>query len=274
MMRPLVLLLMSMLMAGPGHAAVKPLPPPKPLAPAPAQATEMLSGMSYVVLKPSAAPAKTVTAEFAEFRLDAWSADGITRFNSQQDGVVMKPVRPLAQAWPALARAILVTPIGETRRWWISAERMQPSYPGAPALPHVFDLTVIGNADPVPVPKDVGAPPPDVTVTASGLAYKVIKRGKGSTHPLPGDTIEIDYSGWTRDGKLFDSSILRGEHTRFPLRNLIKGWLEGIPLMSPGDSFRFWIPGHMAYDGSSDPNGPKGMLVFDVTLYSFEPGQP
>jgi len=273
-MRCLALIIFSMLVANHALAEVRPLPAPKSLAQAPAQATEMLAGMSYLVIKPSATPASTITAEYAEFRLSAWTADGNTRFNSQQDGNLVKPVRQLAQSWPALARAILVTPIGETRRWWISAERMQPSYRGAPMQSHVLELTVIGNADPVPTPKDVGAPPPDVEVTASGLAYKVLKRGKSNSHPSPDSTIEIDYSGWTRDGKLFDSSILRGEHTRFPLTQLIRGWQEGILLMSPGDSFRFWIPGHLAYDGSNDLSSPRGMLVFDITLYGFEPGSP
>lgn len=273
-MRWLNTFVLSLCISSQAWAAAQPLPAPKPLDQPPPQATEMLSGMSYLVLKPATAPAATITSDFAEFRLDAWSADGVTRFNGKQDGPQTKPIRQLGQAWPALARAILVTPIGETRRWWISAERMQPAYPGAPAQPHVFDLTVIGNADPVPVPKDVGAPPPDVEVTASGLAYKVLKRGKGSSHPAPTDTIEIDYSGWTRDGRLFDSSVLRGERARFPLKQLILGWQEGVLLMSPGDTFRFWIPGRLAYDGSHDPSRPSGMLVFDVTLHGFGPGEP
>ena len=56
----------------------------------------------------------------------------------------------------------------------------------------------------------------------------------------------------------------------FPLNRLISGWQEGVPLMSRGDTFRFWIPGHLGYDGApSSPNAPRGTLVFDITLYDF-----
>ena len=86
--------------------------------------------------------------------------------------------------------------------------------------------------------------------------------------------IEIDYSGWTPDGRLFDSSVTRGEKALFQLRQLIAGWQEGVRLMSRGDTYRFWIPGHLAYDSQPGGNSPKGMLVFDITLYDFSAGTP
>jgi FKBP-type peptidyl-prolyl cis-trans isomerase len=56
----------------------------------------------------------------------------------------------------------------------------------------------------------------------------------------------------------------------FPLQQLIPGWQEGLQLMAPGDTFRFWIPGPLAYDTPmAAPNTPKGTLVFDVTLFAF-----
>lgn len=267
------LLAMALLATASGSAAPARTPPHPPTSP-PANAVEIVSGLHYVVLKPAKAPAATVSADFVEYRLSAWSADGVLRIDGAREGVQTRPLKQLVRGWPGFARALLVTPIGETRRWWISAERMLPAYKDAPAQAHVLELTVIGNADPVPTPKDVGAPPPDVQVTASGLAYKVIKRGKPGAHPVLASTVELDYSGWTRDGQLFDSSVLRGERARFPLQGLIAGWQEGLQLMSIGDTFRFWIPGHLAYDGVEQPGTPKGMLVFDVTLYGFETPTP
>src|SRR5690606_5824807 len=127
---------------------------------------------------------------------------------------------------PALARALMVTPIGETRRWWIQPERLAPGYPGMPALPHVIDLSVIGEADPLKAPPDVAAVPADAQRSASGLAWKVLRRGDGGGHPAPDALIEIDYTGWTTDGRVFDSSLRTGAHAFFPLRNLIAGWQE------------------------------------------------
>ena len=62
---------------------------------------------------------------------------------------------------------------------------------------------------------------------------------------------------------MFDSSVTRGKPAEFPLRGVIAGWTDAIPVMSVGDKVRFWIPEELAYKGSP---GPQGMLVFDVEL--------
>jgi peptidylprolyl isomerase len=84
--------------------------------------------------------------------------------------------------------------------------------------------------------------------------------------------VRVHYSGWTTAGKLFDSSVARGEPTDFPLNGVIKGWTEGVRLMVVGDKTRFWIPGELAYGNSpSRPGVPSGMLVFDIELLEILP---
>lgn len=122
-------------------------------------------------------------------------------------------------------------------------------------------------------PDNLRLPPADAVRTASGLRYVILKRGKAGAHPLPSSTIVIDYTGWDFQGRVFDSSLSRPQPSRFPLTGLIKGWQEGVLLMSPGDTFRFWIPGNLAYDGSPGGDTPKGKLVFDITLHSFDGGE-
>jgi hypothetical protein len=266
----------AMILAGVLSAAahaVAPLPAPKPLQAPPANATETASGMAYVVLKTGADPNRTVRGEFIEYRADVWSADGVTRANSRESGPVIGSVRRLATEQPGLARAILTTPVGETRRWWIAAERLLPGYAGMPALPHVIDLTVLGEKSPVQTPDQL-TPPADALRTSSGLAYKILKKGPGGERPTRSSTVVIDYSGWDGQGRLFDSSVTRGERASLPLQHLIPGWQEGVPLMARGDSFRFWIPGHLAYDTQPGNSSPKGMLVFDITLYDFSNDPP
>ena len=115
-------------------------------------------------------------------------------------------------------------------------------------------------------PKDVAAAPADAETTASGLASKLLAKGTGETKPKATDLVTVHYSGWTTDGKLFDSSVKRGEPTSFPLNGVIAGWTEGLQLMVVGEKRRFWIPAKMAY-GESPPAGyPAGTLVFDVEL--------
>ncbi|WP_199589864.1 FKBP-type peptidyl-prolyl cis-trans isomerase [Lujinxingia litoralis] len=120
------------------------------------------------------------------------------------------------------------------------------------------------NEDPLAAPADVAAPPADAEVTSSGLASKVLKPGSGTTHPTATSTVKAHYTGWTTDGKMFDSSVKRGQPLTMPLDRVIAGWTEGVQLMVEGEKRRFWIPQDLAYRGA--PGAPAGMLVFDVEL--------
>lgn len=120
----------------------------------------------------------------------------------------------------------------------------------------------------ITVPSDVAAPPSDAKTTESGLAYKVLKTGSGTIHPTIQDTVEVHYSGWTTDGKMFDSSVERGTTAKLPLSRVIPGWTEGLQLMVEGEKTRFWIPKTLAYN--DQPGRPAGMLVFDVELFDIK----
>ncbi|WP_460453324.1 FKBP-type peptidyl-prolyl cis-trans isomerase [Arenimonas aestuarii] len=257
------------LLSGGALAKVASLPAPAPLDAPPPEATGTATGIAYRVLKAAPDPSAFVREPVIAYRLDGWSADGVTRFNARQSGTTTAPIRELVRSQPGLARALLTTPVGETRRWWFSAAAMAPGYPGMPALAHVLDVTVIGGSDPTKAPPDVAAAPDDVVRTASGLAYKVLARGQGGTRPAPGDIVMVHYTGWTPDGRVFDSSIARGSRVSLPLDRLIPGWQEGLLLMARGDTFRFWVPGALAYDSAPVPGAPMGRLVFDITLYGF-----
>ena len=104
-------------------------------------------------------------------------------------------------------------------------------------------------------PSDVKAPPADAKKTASGLAYKLLKQGTGGRHPKSSSQVTVHYTGWTTDGKMFDSSVVRGEPATFPLDGVIPGWTEGLQLMFEGEKTRFWIPENLAYKGKSAPYG-------------------
>lgn len=118
-------------------------------------------------------------------------------------------------------------------------------------------------ARPAPAPADVAAPPADAEKTASGLASKVLTPGSG-TKPAATDEVVVHYTGWTTDGKMFDSSYVRGRASKFVLNRVIAGWTEGVQLMGVGEKRRLWIPEALAYKGREDR--PKGMLVFDIEL--------
>jgi FKBP-type peptidyl-prolyl cis-trans isomerase len=128
----------------------------------------------------------------------------------------------------------------------------------------------------LPAPPDVAAPPADATRTASGLASKVLAPGTGTDHPGQNDSVKVNYSGWTTDGKAFDSTVVplrlgrKAEPATLALPRLVPGWAEGVELMVVGEKRRLWIPEELAYKGK--PGGPPGMLVFDVELLDITPG--
>jgi FKBP-type peptidyl-prolyl cis-trans isomerase len=128
----------------------------------------------------------------------------------------------------------------------------------------------------LPAPPDVAAPPDDAQKTASGLAFKVLTPGTGADHPGINDSVKVNYSGWTIDGKMFDSSVAPLQPGRKPdpvtlvLSRVIPGWTEGLRMMVVGEKRRLWIPEQLAYSGK--PGSPAGMLVFDVELLDVTPG--
>jgi FKBP-type peptidyl-prolyl cis-trans isomerase len=137
-----------------------------------------------------------------------------------------------------------------------------------PAAGLAIALSAAAHAQPAmpETPPDVKAPPADAQKTASGLASKVLEAGTGTAKPSAADTVTVHYSGWTTDGKLFDSSVKRGQPASFPLGQVIKGWTEGLQLMVEGEKRRFWIPADLAYGENPPPGAPAGTLVFDVEL--------
>ncbi|MGE0706580.1 MAG: FKBP-type peptidyl-prolyl cis-trans isomerase [Planctomycetota bacterium] len=106
-----------------------------------------------------------------------------------------------------------------------------------------------------------------VKKTASGLQYKVLKEGEGP-QPKPTDTVTVHYTGKLIDGKVFDSSVQRGQPTSFPLNRVIPGWTEGLQLMKVGAKYELYVPYQLAYgpEGRPPTIPAYATLVFEVEL--------
>ena len=123
-------------------------------------------------------------------------------------------------------------------------------------------------AQKIAAPPDVAAPPAGSLKTTSGLSTLVLQPGTGTRHPRSTDRVTVHYSGWTTDGKMFDSSVASGAPASFAVSEVIAGWTEGLQMMVEGEKRRFWIPESLAYKGQS--GSPQGMLVFDVELIKIQ----
>jgi FKBP-type peptidyl-prolyl cis-trans isomerase len=118
----------------------------------------------------------------------------------------------------------------------------------------------------IPAPADVAAVPADAQRSSSGLTWKVLRPGTGTRHPRPNSEVTVHYTGWTTDGRNFDSSLKNGQPATFGLDRVIKGWTEGVQMMVEGEKRRFWIPANLAYGENPAGDSPRGLLVFDIEL--------
>jgi peptidylprolyl isomerase len=246
----------------------EPIPAPDDVKAPPADAQKTASGLASKVLQPGTGSARPTADDFVTVHYTGWTTDG-KMFDSSyaRNAASTFPVSRVIKGW---GEGVQLMAVGEKRRLWIPQELAYAGQAGRPQGMLVFDVELV---DIVPSPEknpppDVKAPPADAERTASGLAYKVLRPGKeGGARPTKGSRVTVHYSGWTTDGKLFDSSLMRGQTASFGLTDVIEGWTEGLQLMVPGEKTRFWIPERLAYKGQG--NGPRGMLVFDVELISF-----
>lgn len=110
-----------------------------------------------------------------------------------------------------------------------------------------------------------------VKTTASGLQYEVIKQGDGPK-PVATDKVNVHYHGTLLNGKVFDSSVERGEPITFGVQEVIKGWTEALQLMNVGSKYKLYIPSDLAYgdNGAGADIGPGETLVFEVELLKIE----
>lgn len=242
----------------------------------PARTETTKSGVRYIVVRPGTGPAKPRSFDTATYHFTAWEADG-RMFETTEVKKRPTTIAPYRQP-AALEELLTAMTTGERIRFWTTADKLAPSGKPTPGMPQgavcgeIELLSVEKGIEPPATPSDVAKPPGDAKKSPKGVFYKVLKAGKGGSKPKPSDTVKVNYTGWTTDGRMFDSSTLRNQPAEFSLQGVIAGWTDGIPLMSVGDKFRFWVPEALAYKGA--PGRPQGMLVFDVELLEIKTGAP
>lgn len=249
---------------------------PANLAAPPPDATVTASGLAFKVLEPGSGTVHPDPHDRVKVHSSVWTADG-TYFNSsiirgRPDTV------PLDRALEGWAEGVQLMVVGEKTRLWIPEELAYKGRPGKMAEilsgMLVFDVELLEideQPEPPPppvVPAFIKGPPRNAKRTASGLAYRVLKKGTGKEHPTATSVVKVRYSAWTTDGTMFDSSAARGKPSTYALNRLIKGWSEGVRLMVVGEKTRFWIPEKLAYNGRL--GSPAGMLIFEVELLAIE----
>ena len=249
------------------------IPAPEDVGAAPADAQKTASGLATKVLTPGTGKDHPGLTDKVKVNYTGWQTSGRMFDSSVQRGT--PATFGVSGVIPGWTEGLQLMVVGEKRRMWIPGKLAYGDHPrmGQPAGALTFDvelLDIVQGPKPPPVPEDVKAPPANAKKTASGLAYRVLQPGTGTDHPTASSSVVVNYSGWTPDGKMFDSSVTRGQPARFGLGGVIKGWTEGVQLMTKGQKMRFWIPAALAYGDKPTGRQPAGPLVFDIELIDFK----
>jgi peptidylprolyl isomerase len=197
--------------------------PPADLKTPPADAQKSADGLLTKQLAPGTSSEHPTTADFIHFHYAVWKAS---------DGSVVDYTRgnlvsfiEMAKLLPGMREMFEEMTPGEQRRAWIPASLGGGRI--AEGETFVVEGQLVDVVHPPVTPADVAAPPADATKTSSGLAYKILRPGTGTRRPARRNTVTVHYSGWTTDGQMFDSSVIRGEPAEFRLDEVIPGWTEG-----------------------------------------------
>jgi len=250
----------------PARAGGEPAAPEQLVAPPDAQRSA--SGLASRVLRPGVGQDHPGPRDFVTLQYSIWTPQG--RLLDSTLTREEPSTHEASHLMKGMAEGVQLMAPGERRRLWVPAALGFPSGRGLPAGDLVMDLELVA-VDPPPSqpPAPLETPDPKATVTSSGLAYLFLRHGAGTARPRGRDTVSVHYTGWTTDGKVIDSSLLRGHPSGFQVDEVIRGWTQGLKLMVVGDKLRLWIPEDLAYRGREGM--PAGALVFDVELLKIWP---
>ena len=242
-----------------------PPPAPEDVARAPSDAVRTESGLAYKLLARSASTERPHPWDRVTIRVSGWTAEGkvldhLPPHDRPADFDVVKVI-------PGWREALQLLAIGERARVWLPQALAYGGRAGLPAGALVFDIELVAierKPEPPRAPASVARAPAGAQKTASGIRYRFLHRSGRVAKPALTERVELHYSAWTRDGALFDSSVVRGKPATLPLSRIIPGWAEGLQRMSEGDKALLWIPEQLAYGGKT--GAPRGPLLYEVEL--------
>ena len=211
--RPAVAIAITLAALGAPRAAgaqVSDLAAPSDLTAPPADATKSATGLISKRLNPGTSDERPAATDIVTVNYTGWASDGRMFDSTAARGNTSTfPLNRVMAGWKECVQLMV---IGEKRRCWVPQDLAYKGQAGKPTGTVVFDIELIDTRpSPTIPPPDVAEIPKDASRTASGLAYKVIRKGTGFRHPDGLREVLVHYTGWTTDGKMFDSSVPSGQ---------------------------------------------------------------
>lgn len=263
----LALSLSAALLFAAGASAQEKPQVPEDVAAAPADATRTESGLAYKVLLAGTGDVHPDANDKVAVHFTGWTPAGVefqTTFGQEKPAVFN-----LEEVFPGWSEAMQLMVAGEKTRFWIPANLGPPNPKSGPRGASVFDVELMAVRSIPNPPTELRQPPADAERTESGAVTRRVETGWGDEKPGPDAGVLLHYTGWTADGKTFDSSISRGRPTAFPLDKVMPPFAEAVQQMVVGETRQVWIPGNLA--AGNWPGSPQGMLIFELRLMQILP---
>jgi FKBP-type peptidyl-prolyl cis-trans isomerase len=252
-------------------------PPPDVAAPSAYTAEKSASGVFMKVLTSGNGVEHPVENDCVRVRFTGWKRDGSLFSTSGIHGE--SRIQCINSAMPGMVEALETMVAGEKLRVWVPASltfgkkhhhghsRMDLDDEPPPNLDLTFEVELLEVIKAPPVPANLKTPSNDAVKTSSGLAFQVLKNGTGTQHPSMTSQVTLHYSGWTNDGKLFETTVMSGHPAIFLVATMLPAWREVLPHMVVGEKVRLWVPASLAYGEKPVNNmNPAGDLVYDIEL--------
>ena len=255
---------LALILAIPALSAAQEAPPsipaPEDVAAPPSDAEVTESGLASKVLAAGDGDLSPEADDIVVVHYTGWTADGEMFDSSVARGAAVRlALNTVIEGW---TEGLQLMREGETRRLWIPEELAYGGREDRPQGMLVFDVELLEVVRPPVAPSDVAGPPAEAEELRKGLHSVVLEPGTGSEKPNRRSRVVVHYTGWTTDGEMFDTTVLRGQPASFDLNQVIPGWTYGLQEMVEGEKRRLWISEGLAYRGKKGM--PEGMLVFDV----------
>lgn len=256
--------------------------PPDVAAPSPGS-QKTASGVAMKILTPGDGTEHPVENDCIRARFTAWKRDGsLFSTSGLHEETVVQCLNTMV---PGVAEAFKKMVAGGKRRVWVPAnltfvkkhrhgggfDRMAMDEEPSPNVDLTFDIELVQIIKAPTTPADLSAPPKSAVRTPSGLAFRILKSADGTQHPSMTSQVTLHFSGWTRDGTLFESTVMGGHPAIFLVGNTLPGWQEGLAHMVVGEKMRLWVPAALAYGDKPVNNmSPAGDLVYDIELLGMQ----
>ncbi len=238
---------------------------PDDLLEPPADAERTPSGLVSKVLQEGTGDVRPDANDLVAAHYTGWTPYGAriqSSYDQGQPGTFN--LSTLAGVFPGWIEGLQLMVVGEKRRLWIPAELAHKNPAQGPRGAVVFDVELMGIR-PIPnLPAGFDRPPEDAAQTESGSFSRRIAEGTGEEKPRADSVALLKWTGWTTDGRVFESTELRGRPTAFPLDKVMSPFADAVRLMVEGEKRHIWIPADLA--AGQWPGSPRGMLIFEVEL--------